>query len=163
MLQRGRQLIFVLLLVAGVGAVPGTIRPAAAEVRLAKGQTVYVPAYSNVYSGPRKQPFQLATMLSIRNVDPTTTLRVTAIEYNDNDGRLVRRYVERPQLLGPLATTHVYLEEKDTRGGFGANFIVRWQADKLINAPIIECVMIGATGGQGISFVSPGQEIRDGQ
>ena len=46
------------------------------------------------------------------------------------------------------------------RAGEGANFIVRWQADKMINVPIIECVMIGATGGQGISFVSPGQEIR---
>ena len=26
---------------------------------------------------------------------------------------------------------------------------------------IIECVMIGATGGQGISFVSPGQQIKE--
>jgi hypothetical protein len=46
-------------------------------------------------------------------------------------------------------------------GGFGANFIVRWKNDSVINAPIVECVMIGATGGQGISFVSPAQEIRE--
>ena len=159
--MRQRGLLVLFLLVLFVCVVPGTVCPVAAEVRLAKGQTVYVPVYSNVYSGPRKSPLQLATMLSIRNIDLVTPLRVTAIEYYDNDGRLVRRHLDRPLALGPLATTHVYLEEKDTRGGFGANFIVRWQADKMINVPIIECVMIGATGGQGISFVSPGQEIRD--
>ncbi len=100
-------------------------------------------------------------MLSIRNVDLTSSIRVTAVDYYDNDGRLVRRYLNSPMMLGPLGSHHVYLEEKDTRGGFGANFIVRWTAEKAINAPILECIMIGATGGQGISFISPGQEIRE--
>lgn len=159
MLQRN--LLVTCFLYLAVMVVPSPAWPAPEEVRLSKGQTVYVPVYSNVYSGPRKQPFQLATMLSIRNVDLVASLRVTAIEYFDNDGRLVKRHLDKPLLLGPLASTHVYLEEKDTRGGFGANFIVRWQAEKVINTPIIECVMIGATGGQGISFVSPGQEIRE--
>lgn len=131
------------------------------EVKLSKGQTVYVPAYSNVYSGPRKNPFQLATMLSLRNVDLSGNLKVTAIDYYDNDGRLIRKYAESPIRIGPLGSHHIYLEEKDTRGGFGANFIVRWVSDKTINSPIIECVMIGAAGGQGISFVSQGQEIRE--
>ncbi|MEI6306420.1 MAG: DUF3124 domain-containing protein, partial [Deltaproteobacteria bacterium] len=31
-----------------------------------------------------------------------------------------------------------------------------------VNEPVIECVMIGATSGQGISFVSPGKVIKDG-
>lgn len=131
------------------------------DAKLSKGQTVYVPAYSNVYSGPKKNPFQLATMLSIRNVDLSGSFKVTAIDYYDNDGRLIRRFAESPMSIGPLGSHHIYLEEKDTRGGFGANFIVRWASDKTINTPIIECVMIGATGGQGISFVSPGQEIKE--
>ncbi len=131
------------------------------EIRISKGQTVYVPVYSNVYSGPKKNPYQLATMLSIRNVDPVAGFKVTAIDYFDNDGRLIRRYQNTPLAIGPLGSHHVYIEEKDTSGGFGANFIVRWSTEKLINAPIIECVMIGATGGQGFSFISPGQEIRE--
>lgn len=131
------------------------------EIRLSKGQSVYVPAYSNVYSGPRKNPYQLATMLSIRNVDPTAGFKVTSIDYYDNDGRLIRRYLDKAMAIGPLGSHHLYLEEKDARGGFGANFIVRWNSDRTINAPIIECIMIGATGGQGISFVSPGQEIKE--
>lgn len=134
---------------------------ASSDIRLSKGQTLYVPVYSNVFSGPRKRPLQLAATLSIRNTDMATPVRVTTIDYYDTNGKLVRRHLERPTVVGPLAAMYVHIEEKDTIGGFGANFIVRWQATSVINAPIVECVMIGATGGQGISFVSPGQEIRE--
>lgn len=134
---------------------------ASSEIRLSKGQTLYVPVYSNVFAGPRKLPLQLAATLSIRNTDLSTPFRVTAIDYYDTNGKLVRRHLERPAVVSPLATIYVHIEEKDKLGGFGANFIVRWQADSAINAPVVECVIIGATGGQGISFVSPGQEIRE--
>lgn len=134
---------------------------ATSEIRLSKGQTLYVPVYSNVFSGPRKLPLQLAATLSIRNTDLAASVKVTAIDYYGTNGKLVRRHLERPVVVAPLATIYVHIEEKDTLGGFGANFIVRWQAGGVINAPVIECVMIGATGGQGISFVSPGQEIRE--
>lgn len=141
--------------------VPASGWTASAEIRLSKGQTVYVPVYSNVFSGPRKRPLHLATTLSIRNTDMAAAIKVTAIDYYDTNGKLIRRHLERPTAVKPMATSYVHLEEKDTAGGFGANFIVRWQAETVINAPVIECVMIGATGGQGISFVSPGQEIRE--
>lgn len=131
------------------------------EIRLSKGQTLYVPVYSNVFAGPRKLPLQLAATLSIRNTDMSAAFKVTAIDYYDTNGKLVRRHLDRPAVVGPLATMYIHIEEKDTVGGFGANFIVRWQSTSVINAPVIECVMIGATGGQGISFVSQGQEIRE--
>ena len=153
-------LTFILILLA-VGTIPDFCLAASSEVRLSKGQTVYVSAYSNVFAGPRKLPFQLATTLSIRNTDLSASFQITAIDYYDTGGKLVRRYLEKPQILGPLASSFVHIEEKDTSGGFGANFIVKWNSDRTMNSPIIECVMIGATGGQGISFVSPGQEIKE--
>lgn len=131
------------------------------EYRASKGQTVYVPVYSNIFSGPKKLPYQLAATLSIRNTDPSASLRLTAIDYYDTGGKLVRRHIENPFVLGPLASTYVHVGEKDTTGGFGANFIVKWHSERVINTPIIECVMIGATSGLGISFVSQGQEIRE--
>jgi len=151
----------LILILLAVMAIPDLCRAASSEIRLSKGQTVYVPAYSNVFTGPRKLPFQLATSLSIRNTDPSASLQITAIDYFDTNGKLVRRYLEKPLGLGPLASTLVHIEEKDTSGGFGANFIVKWNSDRVINSPIIECVMIGATSGQGISFVSSGQEIKE--
>lgn len=135
--------------------------PAESEIRSSKGQTVYVPAYSNVFTGPKKIPFQLATTLSIRSTDMSAQIRITSIDYYDTNGRLIRRFLDKPVNLGPLASTFIHIEEKDASGGFGANFIVRWASERVVNTPIIECVMIGATSGQGISFVSPGQEIKE--
>ncbi len=151
----------ILLLLFFLLTTPVASWSSSSEVRVSKGQTVYVPAYSNVFTGPRKLPFQLATTLSIRNTDLTASFQITAIDYYDTGGKLVRRYLDKPQILGPLASTFVHIEEKDTSGGFGANFIVKWNSDRMMNSPIVECVMIGATGGQGISFVSPGQEIKE--
>lgn len=147
-------LLLLLLSVAG---------PAAAEFRLSRGETVYVPVYSNIFVGPRALPFNLATTLSIRNTDPTHPMTITSVDYLDTAGRVVRRYQAKPLGLAPLATHYIHLEEKDTAGGFGAKFIVRWESPRVINTPIIECLMIGATSGQGISFVSPGQEIKEGR
>jgi hypothetical protein len=157
-----RSLFLASILALASLAHPYPIRAAAAEPALSKGQTVYVPAYSNVFSGPRRLAFQLATTLSVRNCDLSGTIRVTSIDYYDSAGKMIRRHVSQPLALGPLASTLVHVEEKDVSGGFGASFIVRWDADRAVNPAVVECVMIGATSGQGISFVSPGREIREG-
>ncbi|WP_321530533.1 DUF3124 domain-containing protein [uncultured Desulfuromonas sp.] len=140
-----------------------SVAPAFAEhpAKLSNGQTLYVPVYSHVYSGPNGQPFQLAVMLSVRNTDPRQPLTVTTLDFYNNDGHLVHRYLTTPITLGPLASHHVFIEENNQQGGFGANFIVRWQAEKAINAPLVESVMIGARSGQGISFVCPAQPLVD--
>jgi len=128
---------------------------------LSSGQTVYVPVYSNVFSAPKQIPFNLATMLSIRNTDMTNSISATLADYYDTKGKLLRRYYQNPVTLALLESTHIYIPEDDKDGGFGANFIVRWNARKEINAPIIECVMIGAKSGRGISFIGLGQVIKE--
>lgn len=128
---------------------------------LSRGQTLYVPVYSNIFSTPRRIPFNLATILSIRNTDPAAAITITAADYYDTKGKMVRRYVTRPLPLAPLESTDIYIPEDDTSGGSGANFIVRWQATREVNPPIVESIMIGMKSGQGISFVSSGREIRE--
>lgn len=134
---------------------------ALSDVKLKKKQTVYVPVYSHVLIGPRGLAFNLAVTLAIRNTDPKNPITVTTADYYDTDGKLVKRFIKSPLKLNPMASTHLLIEEADTSGGIGANFIVRWNAEKEVNAPIVESVMIGGRSGQGISFVSPGQEISD--
>ena len=134
---------------------------ASAEYRLSKGQTLYVPVYSNIFSAPKKIPFNLATILSIRNTDMSNSIKILAADYYDTRGKLVRKYYQQPITLAPLESTDIFIPEDDTVGGTGANFIVRWNSQKEVNVPIIECVMIGMKSGQGISFVSPGQEIKE--
>ena len=116
----------------------GTLAFAETRIQLSNGQTIYVPVYSHVFSGDRALPFNLAVMLSVRNVDMYHSITLTSIEYHDNDGRLLTKYIETPVILMPLASTHVFIKESDEGGGFGANFIVRWEAIKQINAPLVE-------------------------
>jgi len=134
---------------------------ASTEYRLSKGQTLYVPVYSNIFSAPKKVPFNLATILSIRNTDMSNPINIVAADYYDTKGKLVRKYYQKSITLAPLESTEIFIPEEDTAGGTGANFIVRWKSQKEVNVPIIESVMIGMKSGQGISFVSPGQEIKE--
>ena len=124
-----------------------------------RGQRVYVPAYTHVLIGDRSTPFNLAATLSVRNTDPANAVTVTAIDYYDGSGRLVKRHLERPHVLRPLAATEVFVPESDTSGGFGASFLVTWTAGAAATPPVIECLLIGARSGQGISILSPGRVI----
>lgn len=134
---------------------------ASTEARLSKGQALYVPVYSNIFSAPKKIPFNLATILSLRNTDTSNPISILAADYYDTKGKIVRKYIQKPVTLAPLESTDIYIPEDDTAGGVGANFIVKWSSQKEVNAPIVESVMIGMKSGQGISFVSPAQEIRE--
>ena len=153
--------IRILLLAAAVCAVISTSAPlnALADGMLSKGQTVYVPVYSNIFTAPKAVPIHLANILTIRNTDLQNAIRVTSADYYDTKGALVKKYYPTAVTLSPLETTYVYLSERDQEGGFGANFIVRWQADKEVNIPIIECLMVG---NEGRAFISPAQVVREG-
>ena len=130
-------------------------------IRLSTGQTVYVSVYSHIYSGVKARPFELSVVLSIRNVDPKNSLTINTVLYYDSDGNPIKDYLDQPVKLNALASIRYIVPEGDKTGGSGANFIVRWKSENKINPPIIESVMIGTRSGQGISFVSRGQVIRE--
>lgn len=118
----------------------------------------YVPAHSHVYGG-EGEPLLLTVTLAVRNTDPDHAIRIHSARYYDTSGKLLKDFLAKPLRIGPLATVEYLVSESDTAGGSGANFIVEWTAAENVNAPIIEAVMIGASGGQGISFVQQGREI----
>lgn len=130
----------------------------ATEILLAKGQTVYVPVYSNVIAGPRKVPVHLSNTLIIRNTDLHNEIRVSVADYYNTKGVLIKSFYTKPVKLAPLETVYLYLSERDQEGGVGANFLIRWNAAKPVNIPIIECVMVGS---QGRAFISPSQPIEE--
>lgn len=136
------------------------VQPLLAD-ELSQGQKVYVPIYSHIYSGDRENPFLLTAILSVRNIDPGHAITLTAVDYFDSDGKLLRRYLQKPVELAAFASQRYVVAESDKRGGSGAKFIVEWQAASKVNPPIVEGVMIGTKMQQGISFVSRGQVIYD--
>lgn len=144
-------LLILILTTASMAAAEGPDR--------SRGERVYVPAYSHVLYGDRAAPFNLAATLSIRNTDPRQAIRVEAADYYDGGGRLLKHYINPPRVLAPLAATDVFVAESDTSGGLGASFLVIWTAAAPATAPVVECLLIGARAGQGITIVSPGRVI----
>lgn len=132
---------------------------AAESLQLTKGQTVYIPAYSHIYHGNKEAPLLLSVTLSIRNTDMANSLTVTAVNYHETEGSLLKEYIKESIVLGPLGTERYIVPQRDSSGGSGANFIVKWHSEKPINPPIIETVMISTQSQLGISFTSRGQAI----
>lgn len=124
------------------------------------GQTVYVPAYSHIYHGNRAAELLLSITLSIRNIDQDNPITISAVDYYETQGKLLKHFLNAPVTLGPLGSERYIIQQNDSSGGSGANFIVVWQAEKPINPPIIETVMIGTQSQLGISFTSRGQALQ---
>jgi hypothetical protein len=156
-----KKLILILSVFATIYVAVVITAYAQQDIRTSKGQIVYVPIYSHIYYGDKETPYYLAVTLSIRNIDQTNPLTITEVKYYDTNGRLIKKYLEKPIRLGANTSTHFTIKESDDKGGSGAHFIVTWRSDIQVNAPIIESIMIGTQNQRGISFTSRGQEIGD--
>jgi hypothetical protein len=131
------------------------------KLHVSSGQLVYVPVYSHIYQGPKGRSYNLSALLSIRNVDTKNSITVTSVRYYDDHGKLMKNFFEKPVVVPPMATTEVFIPERDTTGGSGANFTVKWKGDATVSVPIIQAVMIGTASTQGISFVCDGVAIEE--
>ncbi len=151
----GAAVLLGMLLMLAETALAGSV------VEKSKGQTLYVPMYSHIYSGDRERPVYLASTLSIRNTDASRAIRLLKVDYFNSEGKLLRRYLEQPIELGPMASTRYIVGESDKAGGSGANFIVQWEAASPVSPPIAEGIMISTASQLGISFTSRAQVIPD--
>ena len=121
--------------------------------------TVYIPVYSDIYSESKNVRFNLTATLSIRNTSLFDSVYIENIHYYDSEGNLVREYLEKTLLLQPMQSIEYVIEENDTIGGTGANFIVNWGANRSDIKPMFQGVMISTHGQQGISFLTDGISI----
>jgi len=126
-----------------------------------KGQLVYVPAYSHIYIGDRERPFLLAITLAIRNTSVSESISIVSADYFDSDGQLLKQYAPKAQVLGKLSSARYTVPESDKTGGSGAVFLVRWESKNPVTPPIVETVMVGTGGQQGVSFSSRGEVLSE--
>lgn len=124
------------------------------------GETIYIPVYSHIYFRNESSTINLTATLSIRNTEFTYPIIISSVAYYDSEGKLVRHYLNQPLALNPMASKEYIIEEEDTTGGVGANFIVEWSAKNIVTEPVVEAVMVTARSSQGISFVSAGRVIK---
>jgi hypothetical protein len=132
-----------------------------AEVNSARGQTLYVPVYSEIPHGDRDHPLPLTVTLSIRNIDRQGAVMVRTVDYYSAAGELVRAYVQEPRSLPPLAAVEFVIKASDRSGGISAGFIVVWESEHLCVPPVVEAVMISTASTQGISFSSQARVVEE--
>ncbi len=119
---------------------------------------VYVPIYSDIYIDRVTQSSLLSATLSVRNTSPNDSLFVSNIDYYNTEGDLVKKFINQPIGLAPMATVNYVIEREDTSGGPGANFIVKLYSNNKIK-PLIQAVMIGENGNKGFAFSTDGYSI----
>ncbi len=128
------------------------------DLDIATGQTIFVPAYSEVRYAANGRTTDLAVTLSVHNTDFTNAIILTSVRYYNTQGELVREYLPEPLSLGPLASADFFVEEGDQGSGVGTNFIVEWVAEEPVYEPIVETLMLSVYT-RGLSFTSPGRVI----
>ncbi len=135
------------------------LRVVDSETGKVRGQVLYVPIYSNIPYIENKK-FDLSAFIAIHNTDLKIPIKVTKVLYFDNDGRLVKEFVEAEQVLPPLGATSFFIPQTD-KSGTGANFLVEWISETPVSEPLIESIMLNLEGNRGISFLSKGKVIRE--
>jgi hypothetical protein len=130
------------------------------DLDITSGQTIYVPAYSEVHYAGQDRTMELAVTLSIHNTDFTHPIFITSARYYDTHGQLIREYLPQPQRLGSMASADFFVDAGEQAGGVGTNFIVEWVAEEPVYEPVVETLMLSTVGTQGLSFTSPGRVIR---
>jgi Protein of unknown function (DUF3124) len=145
---------------------PGSSRIGISEVvappddKILAGQSIYVPIYPYVFTADNAEPLNLAATLYVRNTDPSHSIIVTKVSYYHSGGKSLRDYLTGPIKLDSRASVDFFVKESDLSGGPSPSFVVEWASTETASDPVVEAVMIGTSGTQGISFTCPGRVIR---
>jgi Protein of unknown function (DUF3124) len=129
------------------------------EEKVVTGQTIYVPIYSHVYTADSGQTLNLAATLYIRNTDAARSIILTRVRYINSNGKVMREFVKKPLRIELLASMDFFVPENDVTGGTSPSFLIDWVAEEAVSDPIVESVMIGTAGTQGISFLCTGRVL----
>ncbi len=126
---------------------------------IVRGETVYVPAYSQVFTdADRRMP--LAVSLSISNTDSRHPIIITSVKYFGSRGTSSKEgLVDGPVELPAMSTVTQAVGTLDMSGGEGANFLVEWVATARVSRPLLETVMVSRAGGTAMAFTSRGEVV----
>ncbi|PTX44526.1 uncharacterized protein DUF3124 [Christiangramia gaetbulicola] len=125
---------------------------------LQQGKT-YLSVYSEIYSQSEHKTHKLTSTVSMRNMNSRDTIFIKKAEYFNTEGEAIRSYFNHPIYIAPLETVEIVVDETDTEGGTGANFIFEWAIKNNTSKPLFEGVMISTSGQQGLSFTTSGVDL----
>ena len=125
------------------------------------GQTIYLPVYSSMLFGNLSRAgipsrVLLSAMVSVRNTDPSRSVRLTSVQYHESTGKLLREFQQEPVTVEPLSTREYFVELHDDSGGSGATFLIRWESDTLASPPLVEAIHANLDSARGVVFITQG-------
>jgi hypothetical protein len=151
----------------GAGLMIAALSASAQEAApLSAGQSLYLAIYSHLYHGDvhpktgKPSETLVSTHVSIRNTDPASPMKVTGARYYNTDGKLLREFLPKPQMIPPLGTYELYVPRSDSSGGSGANFIIDWNAETRINPPIVEALHADIREARTLLFITTARPIQ---
>jgi len=133
---------------------------AAAEGKLVKGQTLYIPSPTSFMAGTHS--VNVRATVFIHNTDPTNAITITGIDFYNSGGKLVEKYVTEPVKLNALAATRVNVKQPlEGEDGMAAHFVIQWQSEHKVVEPLIDGWFTGVSGTRGFSFTSYPRIMRE--
>lgn len=141
---------------------PSTLNSTFDAYKQLKGQLLYLPVYSNVPYQLDTLKFDMSAFVAVHNTDLYKNIYLSKVLYFNQEGRLVDDFLPDGKLpIQPLATKDFYIPYED-QSGTGANFLIEWYADTLVNEPLIESVTICVKPNNSVAFLSQGKILREG-
>lgn len=136
---------------------PASVSPSLQAFKQVKGQLLYLPVYSNVPYQIDTLKFDMSAFVAIHNTDLNEKIYLTKVLYFNQDGKLVDDFLPSGIMaIEPLATKDFYIPYED-QSGTGANFLVEWRSDSLVNEPLIEAVTLCVKPNNSVAILSEGK------
>lgn len=120
----------------------------------------YVPIYSHIYHISGEKNILLTATLSVRNPNSSGNIYINKATYRGSDGNVLKEYILKTIVVKPLCGIELVVEDREDKGGAGASFTIEYGHQAVKNPPIIQAVMIGSSGQQGISFTTSATDLR---
>ena len=128
---------------------------APAWAQSARQGVIYAPLYQEAVIDHRGRRLDLAATVYVRNLSRKHALTVESVTMVDGNGKPGARCVEGRKRLGPLATLRLLSPRCPTETGEPC-ILLRWSAPQPVPPPLVEVIMMGTAGQQGISLTSRG-------
>lgn len=124
------------------------------------GQLLYLPVYSNIPYLIDTGMFDMSAFVAVHNTDLRHQITLSKVLYFNQDGKLVDDFLREGSVpVSPLATKNFYIPYED-QSGTGANFLIEWIADTIVNEPLVESVTLCLKPNNTLAIQSKGRVIR---
>jgi hypothetical protein len=140
---------------------PSLLRSDMSPIKKIRGQLLYLPVYSNMPYQIDTVKIDMSAFIAIHNTDLISRICLTKVLYFNQNGKLVDDFLNKGNItIEPLATKDFYIPYED-QSGTGANFLVEWVADTLVNEPLFEAITICLKPNNSVAVLSQGKILSE--